>query len=172
MRSASYFISRKQYSAGSALQTGLYKGVTARKNILKLVLRFSTNGKLVLCIAMTSSWATYNNKIALLLLFSFLSFSMWCHLKAHFLQEPYHIRTQICVLHIQAYCVYYRQLEKRNEYQTLVLNDWPFGNELAVSFFRRRARLRSRAYNFRYSIEKRSGKIGGDVSFNGNHVLY
>ena len=84
MRSASYFISRKQYSAGSALQTGLYKGVTARKNILKLVLRFSTNGKLVLCIAMTSSWATYNNKIALLLLFSFLSFSMWCHLKAHF----------------------------------------------------------------------------------------
>ena len=66
----------------------------------------------------------------------------------------------------------YRQPEKRNEYQTLVLNDRPFGNALAVSFFRRRARLRSRAYYFHCSIEKRSGKIGRDVSFNESHVLY
>ena len=53
----------------------------------------------------------------------------------------------------------------------MVLNDRPFGNALAVSFFRRRARLRSRAYYFHCSIEKRSGKIGRDVSFNEGHVL-
>ena len=66
----------------------------------------------------------------------------------------------------------YRQPEKRSEYQTLVLNDRPFGNPLAVSFFRRRARLRSRAYFYHCSIEKRSGKTGRDVSFNEIHVLY
>ena len=63
-----------------------------------------------------------------------------------------------------------RQQEKRNEYQTLVLNDRPFGIALAVSFFRRRARLRKRAYYFHCSIEKRSGKIERDVSFNESHV--
>ena len=64
-----------------------------------------------------------------------------------------------------------RQPEKK-EYQTLVLNDRPFGNALAVSFFRRRGRLHSRAYYFHCNIEKRSGKIGRDVSFNESHVLY
>ena len=44
-----------------------------------------------------------------------------------------------------------------------------FGNALAVSFFRRRARLR---YYFQCSIDKRSGKIGRNVSFNESHVLY
>ena len=53
-----------------------------------------------------------------------------------------------------------RQPEKRNEYQTLVLNDRHFGN--ASPF--------SRAYYFHCSIEKRSGKIARDVSFNESHV--
>ena len=60
----------------------------------------------------------------------------------------------------------------RSEYQTLVLNDRSFGNVLAVSFFRRRARLRSRSYDVRYIIEKRCGKLGRYVSFNEIHVLY
>ena len=38
------------------------------------------------------------------------------------------------------------------------------GNALAVSFFRRRARLRSLAHDFHYSIEKRCGKLGRYVS--------
>ena len=46
------------------------------------------------------------------------------------------------------------------------------GNALAISFFRRRARMSSRAYEFHYSIEKRCGKLGRYVSFNENHVLY
>ena len=46
------------------------------------------------------------------------------------------------------------------------------GNALAVSFFRRCARLRSRAHDFHYSIEKRRGKLGSYVSFNKIHVLY
>ena len=51
-----------------------------------------------------------------------------------------------------------RQPEKGSEYQILVLNDGPFGNALAVSLFRHRARLRSRAYVFHCSIQKRRGK--------------
>ena len=43
---------------------------------------------------------------------------------------------------------------------------------LAVSFFRRRARLRSRAHDFHYSIQKRYGKLGRYVSFIEIHVLY
>ena len=46
------------------------------------------------------------------------------------------------------------------------------GNALAVSFFRRRARLHSRAQDFHYSIEKRCGQLGRFVSFNEIHVLY
>ena len=46
------------------------------------------------------------------------------------------------------------------------------GNALAVSFFSRRARLRSRAPNFYYSIEKRCSKLGRYVSFNEIHVFY
>ena len=46
------------------------------------------------------------------------------------------------------------------------------GNALAVYFFRLRARLRSRAHEFHYSIEKRCGKLGRYVSFNEIHVLY
>ena len=38
------------------------------------------------------------------------------------------------------------------------------GNGLAVSIFMRRARLRSRAHGFHYSIEKRCGKLGRYVS--------
>ena len=60
----------------------------------------------------------------------------------------------------------------RQPEKTLVLNDRPFGNALAVSFFRRRARSRSRAYCFHYIIEKRSGKIGRDDSFNESHVFH
>ena len=37
-------------------------------------------------------------------------------------------------------------------------------NMLAVSFFRRRARLRSHAHDFHDSIEKRCGKLGRYVS--------
>ena len=40
------------------------------------------------------------------------------------------------------------------------------GNALAVSFFRRHARLRSRGHDFHYSIEKRCGKLRRYVSFN------
>ena len=46
------------------------------------------------------------------------------------------------------------------------------GNASAVSYFRRRARLRSCAHDFHYSIEKRCGKLGHYVSFNEIHVLY
>ena len=46
------------------------------------------------------------------------------------------------------------------------------GNASAVSYFRRRARLRSCAHDFHYSIEKRCGKLGRYVSFNEIHVLY
>ena len=46
------------------------------------------------------------------------------------------------------------------------------GKALAVSFFRRRARLRSRANDFHYSIEKRYGKLERYVSFHKIHVLY
>ena len=54
-----------------------------------------------------------------------------------------------------------RQPEKRNEYQTLVLNDRPFSNALAVSFFGGHCvRLRYSVFNFHCSIEKRCGKLG------------
>ena len=46
------------------------------------------------------------------------------------------------------------------------------GKALAVSFFRRRARLRSRANDFHYSIEKRCGQLARFVSFNEIHVIY
>ena len=46
------------------------------------------------------------------------------------------------------------------------------GNALAVSFFRRRARLRSRAHYFHCSTEKRCGQLGRYVSLNEIHVLY
>ena len=39
------------------------------------------------------------------------------------------------------------------------LNMGSHGNALAVSVFRRRARLRSRAHDFHYSIQKRWGKL-------------
>ena len=65
-----------------------------------------------------------------------------------------------------------RQPEKRSNYLTLVLNDRPFGNALAVSFFRRCARLRLCAYDFHCSIQKRRSKLGSNVSFNESHVLY
>ena len=71
-------------------------------------------------------------------------------------------------LHMDAY----RQPEKRSEYQTLVLNYRPFGNAFALFFFRRRARLRSCAYYFHCSIEKRCTKLGRYDSFNESHVLY
>ena len=46
------------------------------------------------------------------------------------------------------------------------------GPASAVSYFRRCTRLRSRAHDFHYSIEKRRGKLGRYVSFNEIHVLY
>ena len=46
------------------------------------------------------------------------------------------------------------------------------GNAMAVSYFRRRARLRSRAHDFHYSIQKRCRKLGRYVSFNEIHALY
>ena len=66
----------------------------------------------------------------------------------------------------------YRQPEKKIEYQTLVLNLRPFGNALAVSYFRRSARLRLCAYDFHCSIQKRPDKLGRNISFNESHVLY
>ena len=54
----------------------------------------------------------------------------------------------------------------------MVLNDRPFGNALAVSFFRRGARLRLCAYDFHCIIQKRRGKLGRNVSFNEIHALY
>ena len=56
------------------------------------------------------------------------------------------------------------------QYQNLVLNDRPFGNALAVSFFRRCARLHLCAYDFHCRIQKRRGKLGRIVSFNESHV--
>ena len=44
------------------------------------------------------------------------------------------------------------------------------GNALAVSFFKRCARLRSCAYDFHCSIQKRCGKLGRYLSFNEIHV--
>ena len=46
------------------------------------------------------------------------------------------------------------------------------GNTLTVSFFRRRARLRSRAHDFHYSIEKRCGELGRYVSFDEIHAQW
>ena len=46
------------------------------------------------------------------------------------------------------------------------------GKALAVSFFRRCARLRSRAHDFHCSIEKRCGKLGRNDSFTEIHLLY
>ena len=46
------------------------------------------------------------------------------------------------------------------------------GNASAVSYFRRRVRLRSRAHDFHYSIQKRCSKLGRYVSLNEIHVLY
>ena len=66
----------------------------------------------------------------------------------------------------------YRQPEKRSEYQTLVLNDRPFGNALAVSVFRRCASLRLCAYDFHCSIQKRRGKLKRNVTLSESHVLY
>ena len=65
-----------------------------------------------------------------------------------------------------------RQPEKRSEYQTLVLNNRPFGNALAVSFFRHCERLRLCAYDFHCSIQKRRSKLWRNVSINESHVLY
>ena len=45
------------------------------------------------------------------------------------------------------------------------------GNALAVSFYRRQARLRSRAHYFHCSTEKRCGQLGRYVSSNEIHVL-
>ena len=46
------------------------------------------------------------------------------------------------------------------------------GIALAVSFSRRRARLRSRSHDFHYSIEKRRSKLGRYVPFSEFHVLH
>ena len=46
------------------------------------------------------------------------------------------------------------------------------GNALDGSFFRQRARLRSRAHDFHNTTEKRCGKLGRYVSFNEIRVLY
>ena len=77
-----------------------------------------------------------------------------------------------CFRFVKFVLLSYRQPEKRSEYQTLVLNDRPLGNALAVFFFRRYARLRLCAYDFQCSIQKRRGKLGRNVSFNESHVLY
>ena len=52
-------------------------------------------------------------------------------------------------------------------YQTLVLNDGPFGNALAVSLFRHRARACAHAPMFLTAISKRDA-----VSQDESHVLY
>ena len=49
-----------------------------------------------------------------------------------------------------------RQQEKRNEYQSLVINDGPFGNALAVSFFGI-ARACARASTIFTAVSKRDG---------------
>ena len=56
-----------------------------------------------------------------------------------------------------------RQPEKRREYHTLVLNDRLFGDALAVSFFKRRARLSSHAFDLHCSIEKRRTRISSHM---------
>ena len=56
--------------------------------------------------------------------------------------------------------------------QMLVPENGCHGNALAVFFFRRCARLRSRAQDFHCSIEKRCSKLGRYVSFTEIHVLY
>ena len=54
--------------------------------------------------------------------------------------------------------------------QMFVPENGRHGNALAVSFLRRRVRLRSRTYHFHCSIEKRCGKLGHYVSFTEIHV--
>ena len=56
--------------------------------------------------------------------------------------------------------------------QMFVPENGRHGNALAISIFRRCARLRSRAHDFHCSIEKRCGKLGRYVSFTKIHVLY
>ena len=55
-------------------------------------------------------------------------------------------------------------------YLCLYLNMGSHGNALAVSFFRRGARLRSRVFDH-YIFEKRCGQLERFVSFNEIHVL-
>ena len=55
--------------------------------------------------------------------------------------------------------------------QTLVLNDGPFGHALAVSFFRRRARLCSRAFKFFTAVSK-TDAVSWDTRFLLTKVMY
>ena len=66
---------------------------------------------------------------------------------------------------------HYRQPETVFVPQMFVPENGRHGNALAVSFFRSRARLRSRAHDFHCSTEKRCGKLGRYVSFTEIHVL-
>ena len=66
----------------------------------------------------------------------------------------------------------YRQPDTVFVLQMFVPENGRHGNALAVSFFRRRVRLRSCAHDFQWSIEKRCGKLGRYVSFTEIHVLY
>ena len=61
----------------------------------------------------------------------------------------------------------YRQPQKGSEYQTLVLNDGPFGKVLAVSLFRRRAH----APMFFTAVSKRD-MVSQDVRFLLAKVMY
>ena len=56
--------------------------------------------------------------------------------------------------------------------QIFVTENGSQGNLLAVSSFRRRACLRSRAHDFHSSIDKRCGRLGCNFSFTEIHVLY
>ena len=82
---------------------------------------------------------------------------------------PYHQRFAIGNL---KQCFYLKCSYLKSSYlKCSYLKMGSHGNSLAVSFLRRRARLRSRAHDFHYSIEKRCDKLGRYVSFNEIHAV-
>ena len=77
---------------------------------------------------------------------------------------------QFCLVHFSMTTI--DNLKQCSYLKCSYLKMCSLGNAFAVSFFRCRARLRSRAFDFHYSSEKRCGKLGRYFSFNEIHVLY
>ena len=94
--------------------------------------------------------------------------AFWPHKRKE--KEQAYVGTRNLV--VEFWLSYNRQPETVFVPQMFVPENGRYGNALAVSFFRRRARLRSRAHDFHCSFEKRCGKLGRYVSFTEFHALY